>query len=312
MLPTLMVLMQVAVQLGVRVQPETVTVGEPFRVTVRVRAPLGSRIEFPAGPDSAGVVQALDSRVVTDAPGTGGPATGGTEATAVYRLAAWDLGPQPVHLPPITVRTADGDRAVSLADVAVTVRRLTPVDGPGRSPRPPRAVFLAAPPWWIWLGPALAVVAIVALLAWAVRRRRRQRPAATGPPALAVALDTLARTDALGLLDAGEYGRHVALVADALRRYLATRIDGAAIGLTSGELLDRLRADPRVPVDRLAEVLAESDRVRFARTSVTRARASAVSVDARAVIAAVEKAITRAQAGSSRAGGGTTGRPEAA
>jgi len=61
---------QDSVQLGVRVQPETVTVGEPFRVIVRVRAQRGARIEFPLGPDTTGPVQSLDTRVVTDAPDT--------------------------------------------------------------------------------------------------------------------------------------------------------------------------------------------------------------------------------------------------
>ena len=61
---------QDSVQLGVRVQPETVTVGEPFRVIVRVRAQRGARIEFPLGPDTTGAVQSLDTRVVTDAPDT--------------------------------------------------------------------------------------------------------------------------------------------------------------------------------------------------------------------------------------------------
>jgi len=301
--------MQVAVQLGVRVQPETVTVGQPFRVVVRVRAPHGSRIAFPVGPDSTGAVQALDPRVVADRPDSGDA----TEATATYRLAAWDLGPQPVHLAAITVVTAEGSRAVPLGDVAVTVRRITPGDGPGRSPRPARAVFLAGPPWWVWLAPAAVVALMLAILVWAVRRRRRPRRRAPGPPALGVALETLARIDALGLLDAGEYGRHVALVADALRGYLAGRIDGAAAGLTTGELLARLRGDPRVPVERLTDVLTASDQVRFARAAVSRGRAAAVTADARAVIAAVEGAMMRGPVTPSPAAvAGGAGRTEAA
>jgi hypothetical protein len=153
---------------------------------------------------------------------------------------------------------------------------------------------------------------MIAILVWAVRRRRRPRRRAPGPPALGAALETLGRIDALGLLDAGEYGRHVALVADALRRYLAGRIDGAAVGLTTGELLARLRGDPRVPIERLTEVLAESDSVRFARAAVSRGRAAAVATDARAVITAVEGAMVRGPVPPSAVASAGAGRTEAA
>src|ERR1700679_4286520 len=98
-------LAQDSVQLGVRVQPDTVTVGEPFRVIVRVRAQRGARIEFPLGPDTTGPVQSLDTRVVTDAPDTAA-----TEATAIYRLAAWDVGRRPVGIPPVAIRRGDQTR----------------------------------------------------------------------------------------------------------------------------------------------------------------------------------------------------------
>ena len=39
-----------SVMLGVRITPDTVTVGAPFQVLVRIRAPRGSRIEFSLGP----------------------------------------------------------------------------------------------------------------------------------------------------------------------------------------------------------------------------------------------------------------------
>ena len=49
-----------AVQVGVDVAPDTVTVGEAFVVSVRVRAPLGAAVQFPPGPDSMHVLQAID------------------------------------------------------------------------------------------------------------------------------------------------------------------------------------------------------------------------------------------------------------
>ena len=40
------------VSIGIASSADTVTVGDPFSIGVRVRAPLGSTIEFPQGPDS--------------------------------------------------------------------------------------------------------------------------------------------------------------------------------------------------------------------------------------------------------------------
>lgn len=75
------------VQIGVTVRPDTVTVGEPFTVLVRVRAPLGSAIAFPDGPDSGAVVEAVDPRTVRSAADSGA-----VDVTAAYRLVAWDTG----------------------------------------------------------------------------------------------------------------------------------------------------------------------------------------------------------------------------
>jgi hypothetical protein len=278
---------QDSVQLGVRVQPETVTVGQPFRVIVRVRAARGARIEFPLGPDTVGAVQSLDTRVVTDAPDTTA-----SEATAVYRMAAWDVGRHTVGIPEITIRTRDGSRGVPLDSIAVVVRPVTSTAKTARQPRPARPVFIAGPPWWQWAVLVGIGVLVLALLWWLLSRRR-VRPVAPVAAAI-VAGGEFDRIDALGLLEAGERGRYVALVTEVLRAYLARRIPGAAIGLTNGELLHALRTDPRVPADRLATVLRDSDMVKFARHTVSTEQASDVGQQARRVVAEVEASVVGA------------------
>jgi hypothetical protein len=278
---------QDSVQLGVRVQPETVTVGEPFRVIVRVRAQRGARIEFPLGPDTTGPVQSLDTRVVTDAPDTTA-----TEATAVYRLAAWDVGRRPVGIPDVAVRWGDHTRGVPLDSVFVVVRAVAPAKGNARTPRPARAVFVPGPPWWQWAIPAAIGALVLALLWWLLRRRRPRAPAPIA--AAVIAGREFDRIDALGLLDAGERGRYVALVTEVLRGYLAERIPGAAIGLTNGEVLQALKADPRIPHERLAGVLRDSDMVKFARQTVGAQQAADVGAQARRVVSDMEAAVVAA------------------
>ena len=51
----------------VQAQPEVVTVGEPFTVRVRVRAPRIATIRFPAVPDSGDAIEAIDPRAIEDA-----------------------------------------------------------------------------------------------------------------------------------------------------------------------------------------------------------------------------------------------------
>jgi hypothetical protein len=41
-----------SVQMGFRVTPDTVLIGQPFNLFVKVLAPKGVRFEFPAGPDT--------------------------------------------------------------------------------------------------------------------------------------------------------------------------------------------------------------------------------------------------------------------
>jgi hypothetical protein len=279
-----------SVQLGVLVSPDTVTVGQPFRVIVRVRARRGTRIEFPLGPDTVGAIQSLDTRVVTDAPDTTA-----SEATAVYRMAAWDVGRRAVGIPEVSVRTATARRGVPLDSVFVMVRAVTPPSGHARTPRAARPVFVAPPPWWQWAIPAALAVLVVALMWWLLKRKRHGAPRVVDAGALAKA--EFDRLDALGLVEAGERGRYVALVTEVLRTYLARRIAGVAVGMTNGELLQALRAEPRVPAERLAAVLRDSDMVKFARHTVSTEQASDVGQQARRVVVETEAAMASTAAG---------------
>lgn len=136
------------VRLGVTISADTVTVGLPFVLSVRVSAPLGDSIVFPAAPDSTADVQGLDPLSVV--------ATGDTAAvdrTARYRLAAWDVGEQEIALDPVVVRSADGTtRELALPTMRVMVQSVLPADSSLRVPKPPRALWEFPRAWWIpWL-----------------------------------------------------------------------------------------------------------------------------------------------------------------
>lgn len=277
------------VRVGVSTQPDTVTIGEPVTIRVRVAAPAGARIVFPEGPDSAAQVEAIASRTI----GSSASAAGGVDQTASYRTVAWDIGNVPAGLGDIVVTLGSATRHLSLSTVVVHVKSVLPADTTLRVPKPARPPMDVAIPWWKRWWPLLVALAVIALLVWLWWRRRR-RGGATGAivDPHAFAEREFGRIESLGLVDAGERGRHVALMVEVLRDYLAMRLPEARASLTSSELATALRATRSVPHARLAALLDEADLVKFARRSLTPDQARALGREARTIVRDVETALT--------------------
>jgi hypothetical protein len=285
------------VQAGVRIAPDTVRVGQPFLVILRVRAARTATVVFPAGPDSGGAVEALDPRALAATPGASS-----ADFTATYRLAAWDLGRQSVTFAPALVRGAGADQSVSFGDLTILVTPTTPADAAHRVPRAARAMFSLPRSWWpAWeiAAAALAILLVLWLIARWWRRRPRHEPPAADP--FADASRDFGALERLGLLDAGEPGRYVALSTGITRAYLVRRLAPAAIAFTSAELVAALAEDRRVPRVRLEALLVESDRVKFARDVLPAADARALGADARRLVEEVEQRVAAAEAAAAQA-----------
>lgn len=268
------------VRAGVTIAPDSVRVGDPFRVTVGVRAPAGAAIEFPRALDTTAAVQSLDPvQVRTSADTTV------TEQYGDYRVAAWDIGNQPIRLEDVLVRYEGVVRRVSIVGESVFVKSVLPADSTKRIPKPPRPLIeLNAIPWWLWALIAAAVIAIGLLLWWWLHRRKTP-PAAVVVDPFGRAEKEFQRIEALGLLDAGERGRYVTLMIEVLRDYLAARYAEAMLSLTSSELQRTVRDLPHVPQDRLTRLLTEADLIKFARRPVSGERARELGREARAIVA---------------------------
>ncbi len=276
---------QVPARWDVTVQPGTVTVGQPFFVRLHVRAGPGATIAFPAAPDSGADVAALDPRHVTHL-----HQPGAVEETAAYRLAAWNVGSLDLALPDLLVRSDSTTQRISLAGLKVFVRSVLPADSAQRTPKPARELFVGwAFPWWI-----LFILAVIALVAWLTRRQRRGPGPTLAPAELPFehAEREFTRVTALGLVEAGERGRYVALMLEVLRDYLARRFPLAALSLTSDELLAEIADARTVPHDRLAALLRDADLVKFARRPLTTERALGFGNEARAIVAQEHVAAT--------------------
>ena len=273
------------VKAGVTIVPDTVRVGDPFRVTVGVRAPRGATIEFAKAMDSSASVQSLDPVAVRTSADTTA-----SEQYADYRVAAWDIGSQPVRIADVIVRFNGVDRRIPVSGNAVFVRSILPADSAQRIPKPPRALFeFTQFPWWLWALIAAAIVAVGLLVWWWIRRRRRPPPAEIVDP-FARAESEFQRIEALALLEAGERGRYVTLMIEVLRDYLAARYAEASLSLTSTELQRSVGGLPFVPQERLTRVLTEADLIKFARRPVSSERARELGREARSIVTLEHKA----------------------
>lgn len=281
-----------AVRLGVRVLPDTVTVGDRFTVFVRLRVPAGATIAFPAGPDS-GTVELVTTAAFTEPQGD----TLWMEQTAGYRLAAWDVDSQPLPFPNIVVRAGDVERQVPLGELSIFVRSVLPADTTLHVPKPARALFtFGFPRWLLWLL-AVLLALLLALFAWWLWRKVRRREQLLPP--FERAEREFDRIEALQLPEHEQGALHVALMTDVLREYLAARVDGASASQTSWELLRAMRAvGPEgwdSPMQARAEKLfAQADLAKFAAARIPPDDARTLGAEARALVAETERRIIAA------------------
>jgi hypothetical protein len=279
-----------AVLIAVRVQPDTVTVGDRFNVFVRVRAPAGATIEFPAGPDS-GTVELVTSVAITE------PRADSLwlEQTAGYRLAAWDIDAQPLGMGDVIVRLAGAERRMSLANRTIFVRSVLPADTSLHVPKPARAAFGFGIPGWVWWLLAALLALLLALVAWWLWRKYRRREAALPP--FQAAEREFARVEAMRLPEKGEGARHVALMTDVLRDYLAARVNEVHGSQTSRELLRAAAESPDARWDpvvrsRAEKLLARADLAKFAAVSIESGEAVTLGTVARELVRETERRIT--------------------
>lgn len=120
-------------------------------------------------------------------------------------------------------------------------------------------------PWQIALA-ALFGLCILALILWAILRIRKKQPAPLLPYETAMAeLDTAAQ------LTADDDERFAMLTSAALRRYLENELGLRFTARTSQEFLRSLKGNTRLEdafQEKLSEVLAAFDQVKFARSAI--------------------------------------------
>jgi hypothetical protein len=272
---------ELPVQMGFRVSPDTVLVGQPFSLFVKVLAPKGVRFEFPAGPDTAtqnGVlpIELRGEKIVTML---------GDTAVALYHLVAWDVGIQPLRFPDVRVTFGGQERRPALGAASVFVKSVLPADTSLRVPRPARPlIVLPVINWWRWVALLAALVALV--LVWWAWRRYRNRPRPPIDPYVR-AQQEFAKVEARRFIESGEAEVHVAAMVDVAREYLAARVPGVRRSDTTTELLRTMQPRDGVESD-LPRLLDRADMVKFAAEEVADEEAREAGAQARAIVDHVE------------------------
>ncbi|MEO8908665.1 MAG: hypothetical protein ABI408_00350 [Gemmatimonadaceae bacterium] len=269
------------VQMGYSVRPDTVIIGQPFDLFIKVLAPKGVRFEFPAGPDTAtqnGVrpIELRGDKLVSML---------GDTAVALYHLVAWDIGVQPLRIPDVRVTFGGQERRPSLAAASVFVKSVLPADTALRVPKPARPpIILPVFNWWPWLALLAAIIAAV-LVFWAWRRYRN-RPKAPIDPYVR-AQNELDRIERLRLIEDGRAGEYLTLVVDVAREYLAARVPGVRRSDTTTELVNSMQPRDGIEAE-LPALLERADMVKFARADASAEEGREVGAATRAVIDHVE------------------------
>lgn len=278
-------------RVGASRAPDTVRVGDPFRVLLRVAAPAGARVIFPTAADSTAPVEVIagpQQRTVA-VPG------GGTDVTAEYSVVAWTTGAVPVALDSVAVRMGTVVRRVAMPPLGIFVRSVLPADSAQRIPKPAREPLPDFGRWWLrYAVIALGLLALSAALILVARRRLQRRRAVrvAGDDPYGRALAGFAALDGRGLVALGEGGRHVALAIDLLRDYLVARFAGVVTASqTSGELEAALAPREEVPAETLTRVLAAGDLVKFAAAPVAAEHATRYATAARELVESTEAAL---------------------
>jgi len=270
-----------AVQMGYRVNPDTVIIGQPFNLFVKIAAPMGVRFEFPAGPDTAmqnGVrpIELRGEKLVSML---------GDTAVALYHLVAWDIGVQPLRIADIRAALGGAERRLPLSGASVFVKSVLPADTSLRTPKPPRPlIVLPVFNWWPWL--ALIAAIIAATLLWWAWRRYKNRPQAPVDPYVRAQRE-FDRIERMGLLEVDHGPEYLALIVDVAREYLAARVPGVRRSDTTSELLRAMQPQDGVEAE-LPGLLERTDLVKFAGEELPRDEARKAGLEIRAIVDHVE------------------------
>ncbi|MYC12514.1 MAG: protein BatD [Gemmatimonadetes bacterium] len=251
-----------AVEFLTGVDRDTITIGDPFVLRLRVHRGVDDKAEIAYGKNFP---QPFEIRH------TGGVETeqlenGRVRETQDLVLAIYQVGA--FRVPPVSVHfvNAEGDSGkITSQPIDVLVQSVRPEGTTDIRDVKPPWVIVAQIPAWFWLAVG-GLILLLAGLVWYIYRRRH-RPEVELPPPPINWLEELDRVGQLGLIERENYRQYYSLLSAVLRRCLEAKTPVHAVERTTFEIGRDLRAqafDDQL-VMAIEDFLNEADRVKFAK-----------------------------------------------
>ncbi|MFH1038748.1 MAG: hypothetical protein V1789_08805 [PVC group bacterium] len=251
---------------------DTVTVGDPVRYTLRVTAPPGAEVSFPAYGD--GMIGGFEIGET----GEGTAEEGGERVwDKWFILQGFDIGKFPLPGASVTIRfPGKGEEQLESSPLEITVKSVlesSPEEADIRGIKPPVGLPVSYR-WVLYLiGGILLLAALVLLLIKKVfRRKPKAVPAPPPRPPHEVAYEQLRRIKEENLPGRGLIREYYTGVSDVVRRYLENRFGLRAPERTTEEFLHDMASTDFLTVpqqDLVGAFLGECDMVKFARYGPT-------------------------------------------
>lgn len=243
---------------------QRITVGSPATLRLRVEAPTGTALQWPALPDSFGKLEVLSKGKVDTA------RRGGTVVySQAIQVTGFDSGMFAV--PSISFTTA-GETPLQTESLGLLVQPL-----PADTTKPFRPIkgILEVPSSPLAHWPYALAALVVGVALWFLFRKRKPKAAAPKPrptenPA-AVALRQLAELQSSDLAKEGKMNAHYTRLSDILRRYLEDGFGLAAMEQPTDAMLRAIEKNDRLKTSHapLRELFFTADLVKFARAHPT-------------------------------------------
>ncbi len=226
---------------------DTVTIGDPITLTLRVIAPADETVSIPKLDTEWGDFEVRSQSAPKITANDDGSQT--TEQTIVAAL--FDVGTFRTPNWDVTLSDMHGNTAKrAVPQVSITVESVLKEGDTDLRDIKPQA-DLPVPPPWLWILTALMAIAL-AYFGWKYLRRwlenrRRAKPETTPTepvdprPPVEIALAELARIERLDLPGQGRFKEHYSLVSDCLRQYLESEYGFPALEHTTAEIRASLR-----------------------------------------------------------------------
>ena len=251
-----------AVEFLTGVDRDTITIGDPFVLRLRVHRGVDDKAEIAYGKNFP---QPFEIRH------TGGVETeqlknGRVRETQDLVLAIYQVGA--FRVPPVSVHfvNAEGDSGkITSQPIDVLVQSVRPEGTTDIRDVKPPWVIVAQIPAWFWLAVG-GLILLLAGLVWYIYRRRH-RPEVELPPPPINWLEELDRVGQLGLIERENYRQYYSLLSAVLRRCLEAKTPVHAVERTTFEIGRDLRVqafDDQL-VMAIEGFLNEADRVKFAK-----------------------------------------------